>query len=290
MDKRVLQRVVIGMDFGQPSVRAARWAARTFGPETELVLVHVVPVLEPPPFLEWDVERGEELTRLAGERAQGRLSRLAGSLPRRDVQVELRRGRPVEELALAAAVMEADLLVVGEYGPRRGQWGALGSSAAQVPGVASLPVLVKRHLPERNARRLLAAVDHSEVSAVVLEWTRLLVERRRQPGEVVVHLSLEPEWSEGLAPAPGGGSGRDRERADRARAWLSGRAADAGLGEATIDVSVGDPRYEILALQRRYAIDLVVIGRRGAGSASPPLLGSVGSAVFQAAFCSVLLV
>jgi nucleotide-binding universal stress UspA family protein len=109
--------------------------------------------------------------------------------------------------------------------------------------------------------------------------------------EVVVHTSLEPEWSgQQEQRVEGGPSAEEQSRLARARVWLAQRVEHAGLRGAAINVGAGDPRHEILAVQRRHAIELVVVGGRGSGDATAPVLGSVADAVMESVSCSVLVV
>jgi nucleotide-binding universal stress UspA family protein len=213
-----------------------------------------------------------------------------GFLRVRRVSVEIRRGRAAEVLAAVATDREADLVVLGEHGPRPALRGSLGSSASQLPSICPVPVLVKRHLPERRPKRILAAVDHAGGADAILLWAGRLLAAPRGPVQLIVHMSMEPEWSsERSRPEERGRTGADQNRLRLAREWLADRAGRAELPGATIDVSAGDPRYEILAVQRRHAVDLVIVGRRGGGAASSPVIGSVAEAVLQSASCSVLV-
>lgn len=287
----MLHRIAVGVDLEPPSVRASHWAARAFGQDVEVMLVHCLNTRAAPPFLQHAVASLDDRVRTAGEDARTAMERLAEKLPSSAVSIEIRRGRPADELAAAAAEYGADLVVVGEQGPRQGLRGSLGSSASQLPMVSPVPVLVKRHLPERQPQRILAAVDHSGASESVLEWTAELSRYQRRPGEVVIHMSLEAEWSaEEVGAAAGGRSGGGRARLTLARDWLAEKADEAKLRGATVDVSSGDPRYEILAVQRRYAVDLVVVGRRGGGEPVSAVIGSVADTVLHSASCSVLVV
>lgn len=288
--ERPIRRVMVGVDFEQPALRAARWSARTFGPDAELLLVHCLSASGIPAFLE-SAARIERRVEEEAERARVRLERLTADFAPTKASVVVRQGRPVEELSGAAAEHEGDLIVVGEHGARPGLRATLGSSASQLPMVAPVPVLIKRHLPERKPRRILAALDPVGSFELVLRWTRWLAAYQGSPGDVTVHVSLEPEWGgDASRPEQLGRSGEDHNRLLLARDWLEEVAGAAGLSDARIDVGAGDPRYEILAVQRRHAIDVVLVGRRGSGNSQSGVIGSVANTILHAASCSVLVV
>ncbi|HUE95770.1 MAG TPA: universal stress protein, partial [Longimicrobiaceae bacterium] len=241
----MIRRIAVGIDLEPPSTRAARWAAHVFGQAAELLLVHCLSTRPAPPFLEDLVAPLEERARAAHEEARARLEKLAESLRASRVSVEIRRGRPAEVLAEVAADREADLAVLGEHGRRPALRGSLGSSASQLPSICPVPVLIKRHLPERHPKRVLAAVDHSGGADAVLRWAARLSTAPRGPIQLIIHMSMEPEWShEQSRPEERGRTGEDQNRLRLAREWLANSAEEAGLPAATIDVSSGDPRYE----------------------------------------------
>ena len=51
ISRPVLERILVGVDFRQPSLAAARWAATHFGSCTRIELAHVLSVPEVPGFL-----------------------------------------------------------------------------------------------------------------------------------------------------------------------------------------------------------------------------------------------
>jgi nucleotide-binding universal stress UspA family protein len=60
--------------------------------------------------------------------------------------------------------------------------------------------------------------------------------------------------------------------------------------EVEVVIAYGESRYEILAALKRYEVDLVVMGSRGAGGVTRALLGSVATAVIRGSACPVLVV
>src|SRR5690606_15709120 len=93
------------------------------------------------------------------------------------VNGHVREGRPATEIGRVADEVGADLIVVGEQGPRRGVTALLGSTAERVLFDARIPVLVARKTPDGPPRRILVAIDDSEMAQQVLGWARGLVER-----------------------------------------------------------------------------------------------------------------
>src|SRR5699024_803205 len=144
-----LRRVVIGLDFNEPSLAAARWVASHFAPSAELVLVHTIELTKPPSFLRDVLPPAEELLEAAKEDARGPLRELSQSVDADRVRSARLVGRPSEQIADVARDVDAALIVVGEYGRRGDERGGLGSTADQLVRCAPVPVLIGRNLPDR---------------------------------------------------------------------------------------------------------------------------------------------
>jgi len=58
----MFRRVVIGVDFSDASLAAARWAAMHLAPDAEVVLAHVLPEPVAPPYLQPHLPPAEEFS------------------------------------------------------------------------------------------------------------------------------------------------------------------------------------------------------------------------------------
>src|SRR5690606_4024763 len=102
---------------------------------------------------------------------QLRLSARSGALRRlaelRDlalcpfVRAHVQEGKPAMEIARLASEVGADLIVVGEQGPRRGVGALLGSTAERVLFDSPVPVLLARKVGDTPPRRIIVAIDAS---------------------------------------------------------------------------------------------------------------------------------
>jgi|SRR5687768_9594834 nucleotide-binding universal stress UspA family protein len=68
------------------------------------------------------------------------------------------------------------------------------------------------------------------------------------------------------------------------------RARRAGATDVTTLSDHGDPAGSILAIAEREQVDLVVLGKRGIGTLSQLLIGSVSRSVLDRAKCAVVVV
>jgi nucleotide-binding universal stress UspA family protein len=293
-----LKRAVVGIDFSESSLAAATWVAGHVAPGVELVLVHALHVPEPPSFLQGKYPPRERLIETARAGAERRLRELSGPIAAGLIWTEVRVGAPDEQIVSVAAEYHADLIVVGSHGERPGLWSRLGSTAERVLSRAAVPVLVVQGAPRTPPRKLLVAVDDSDVTLWVLEWARALVRRFDATATVLYVVTpslatLDPLIAVGgVMPVPST-TAVEIEQSVRAAAmrWLEERIgtqeSGAGLQPA---VAVGAPASTILAEAAERGSDLIVLGSRGLGTAKRLLLGSVSGSVLRRADRPVLVV
>ncbi|HEX5580127.1 MAG TPA: universal stress protein, partial [Gemmatimonadaceae bacterium] len=83
-------RVLVAVDFGTPSLAAARWVARHLAPDAEVVLAHVLPVPGVPAFLRGHMRSPDSFVDEVSAPMRGGLEGLAEALGAARVQTELR--------------------------------------------------------------------------------------------------------------------------------------------------------------------------------------------------------
>ena len=285
-----IQRIVVGVDFCEPSVIAARWTALELAPLAEIVLLHAVDLPRPPRPVRGALAPVQRVTENAIAGAHARLAELGPWVDEPRVETEVLVGSAADLLVEAADTHAADLLVVGEHGCRRGVWEFLGTTAERVVRRASVPVLVARGLPAGPPRRILAAIDDSMGGRRALAWAAFL--GRQLEASVVALHALDPVMPPvelmGVMPI---GEIQEDLRIETER-WLREAACEAASrGEiAECRVAVGEPVHEILKVLEDEQPDLVVIGSRGAPAALGGVLGGVAHAVLRRAKRPVLVV
>lgn len=125
------RRVVVGVDFTDPSLAAVRWASVRFAPETEIVFVHA----SPEPAL-------ERLCELAAQAGHARTS------------VEELSGPPAEGLVAVARRIDADAICVGRSSDGGDSAGVDAATVSRLIALAEVPVIV---IPHASAASMSAA-------------------------------------------------------------------------------------------------------------------------------------
>jgi nucleotide-binding universal stress UspA family protein len=288
-----VRKILVGTDFSEASTAAARWTARHFAGDTEVVLAHVIDVPKPPAFLRGLLPAVEDVSESSRLAAEQRLGELAEHMPEARVRTELRFGLAADTLVALVRDTGADLVVVGGHGSRRGVLGLVGSTTEQLVRVSPVPVLVARGLEEGPPRSVLAPLDASPAAGRVLAWSRMFKERfdTRVTACYAVDVMQAYGRIRTVSAATRIVQMEDNLRSESSR-WIGERLRDAGFadGEGDILVTIGDPRSAIPLLAERVDADLIVMGSRGAGTVGRAVLGSVAGAVLSTTSYPVLIV
>lgn len=290
-----LNRVLVGIDFSEQSVAAARWAAEYFAPRAELVLVHVIPVPRTPPYPVRCLTRPDPVAVERTAVLLGRLTALAGSNGGPRATADVRVGNPATQLSRVAIELGADVIVVGRAGQRAraGSRWQLGATADRLVRTAPLPVLVTARTPASSPRTIFAAIDDGEIGESVLAWGAYLT-RKLRTRLTALHVV---EYTDHTATAPeshrdDAASACDDAIRDAAAAWLRAKVREAGcdLSHADIAIALGDPKHELLAAAGCLDAGLIVIGRHGADGSDQAGLGSLTRAALRPSARPLLVV
>ncbi len=138
-------RIVCPTDFSPTAERAIELAtqmAKAF--DAELVLLHVVPVLNYPTRGLAIAGAFPQLEQELHTRAKERLAQVQAGIQGQTVRHELRDGDPYEQILACARDAKADLIVIGTHGHTGLKHALLGSTAERVVRLAECPVLTVR--------------------------------------------------------------------------------------------------------------------------------------------------
>lgn len=302
------RRIIVGVDFSEASLAAARWIATDFAPDAELILVNVVPTPDVPAYLPSELSPSSDGDGSAIPSAiHGGLRGLAELIRAGRVRVRVSNGSPADALVRVATQCRADLICVGRGRRRRGSARFGATTSQRLLARNRLPTLIVPAARLTAPSRVIAAVDDRHNGRRVLDVGRVLGAAHEAHIDALhviekelldYVVSQEPFKDRGAAEpyriwgSPGGSGAWLRSRA---RDWVVDelREVDAGIYGASATVQSGDAGQEIIRRARETNADLIVIGRGGAaahddvGTTVP--VGSTARMVAWAAPCPVLV-
>ena len=285
--KLTIKRILCPTDMSPESNEALHYGialARAY--RAKLFVCHC---LESSPLA--DDEGQDQIRKLFEDRIAARIDLAAAGPP--DYETVVIEGDPVTAVPREAAERHVDLIVMRS---RRQPYTAalLGSTAEALCRTSPCPVLVT-HPREREwvgsstgkigLKRLLVAHDFSGDSELALGYGLSLA----QEYQAELHLMhvLPPPVTPSVAQL-----GTDDDGAFRLAA---NRLKNAALGEAdlwcqvTQVIRTGQPYREVLIYAEEHGIDLICMGKNGAGFGMRALFGSNVDRVLRQAPCPVLI-
>lgn len=286
-----IEQILVGVDFRQPSLAAARWAAAHFGHSAALELLHVAPVPELPRFLRPVMPVLDDRMEPVGAPVPG-LREFAATLRIPAVATQVQVGPRVQRLTERAARLPADLVVLG----RGVVNGHRGRTLERMVRHLQVPALVVGGRAQGWPRRILAAVDDAAIGRSVAQWAGQLAQHfgaelfllhllsesllAYQPGESASLLMHQPQFS---------WSGRCRRFTE---AWLQGMMSDVlppGVSGQAV-VGVGHPGPAIMEQVEALGADLLVLGRNGSDAVGASEIGSATRILLRGSPVPVLIV
>jgi nucleotide-binding universal stress UspA family protein len=279
----IFSRAVFGIDFGSPSLAAARWASQHLVPGADAIVSHVA---SPDTVgISEEALDHESAARRLMPALTGGLGGFAATLDSKMVRTVVRIGRPSHWLAAIAAGVEASLVVLGRRGDANRKSVGEANVIERLSRRSPCSVLV---VPEGVAERpqsIIAAVDNSSFAARVVHVARLLARAHELPVTLLHVLSPATGSSPRGTRRIGTGQrpiwvspGEQPSVASmEASAWLDelARSPDA-IARERAEIAVGDAAREIVSTSVASGAPLIVAGMRGADGA---VIGSIGSVV-----------
>jgi nucleotide-binding universal stress UspA family protein len=292
-----IQRLLIGMDFSDVGIAAAKWATQSFSPAAAVTLAHIVELPDMPRFASDTHPPVKTIEGVAREHAESRLREIATFLTPDVTGREIRVGRPAEEMITLARETNADLVVIGPHDDRPRPSKFLGTTAERIVRMSPVPVLVAGSPRAGAPHNILVPVDDADITPTLLRWTRDLA-TRFDADVTLLHVISNAVYSHiasmSYATSHSDAEGHSEIQKELAQAgvhWLE-ELARTGIDRERVSAAVTYGKAGDAALEMANAMvaDLIILGRRGSGLVAPALLGSTVGTVLHGARCPVLVI
>jgi nucleotide-binding universal stress UspA family protein len=264
--------IMVGLDFRQPSLAAARWAAEQLAGESPVLVLHVNPVVETPSFLPAGWRLHDDGDRTLQSRVEG-LRGFVDTLPADRVRGEVRVGEEVVELVGRARASGASMVVLGGAKASR----ASGRTLHRLIRSLDVPVVVVGPEGGTRPRRILAALDDAAIAGQVI----------RRADELAQKFDARLTLFHALPDCEAG-----NVAIRRTRSWMRQmyeRVTGRPFTGCTT-VSAGQAGPVLLDHARAMGADLVVAGRNGKHAAGPTELGATTKLLLRAARLPLVIV
>lgn len=286
-------RILVAIDFSDPSVEALRWTAERF-PDADLFLFHASEEEEPPGYVRQAVGRALDVSTEKELDVRTNLELLADELDR-PAEIVIRRGWAPRQVTRAVRDTGAELLVVGAHWKRIWSWDEPGATAEAMADSSPCPVLIWRPGGTRHSREasVVGCLDLREGSSRVAETAATAAEHF-DARLVILHV-VPGTFQAYLRAVSSPGKVED----SLGKIQASARSEAAGWMPESLKedldwrvmVSRGRPVTQILATAESEAADLIVLGRsQRSRPGGRKLMGTVAGKVVRGANCSVLVV
>lgn len=279
-----MNTVVIGMDFSEPAIIAARWTKAYLVPDADIVLVHAVVPPSVPSFLTDLYPKSADVAAQLRERARARFDTMALNSPSDRQQNRIDEGRADDVLTRVSDEMRASLVVTAVHGERTALWKMLGSTAERLVRRAHTSVFIARGIAERAPKTILAAIDDSSTARDVVSWAAHVA---RVSGAEVIVLHVGPPIVGDVSSQ----SGLDVAALERrTREWIETQTRNTPLAGSRSEVVFGQAGFEIEETMARLDADLLFIARHDHAVRGGPFMGSTAEFVIRNGSRAVLFV
>jgi nucleotide-binding universal stress UspA family protein len=217
------------------------------------------------------------------------------------IESEVIVGHVKEALIQAAEGWLADLIIVGSHGKQHMDIVGLGTVSQSLLHHSPCPVLIVKQsvagtIAAKEEFNVLVPVDQSEYSEAALEWVLKQQWKKKVNVELLTVLpSMDQHYTSEADPDVASMMLAEynkykEENLNMLRGW-AGKIQNRIAGSVVkCDVLEGDARETILAAEKRWPADLIIMGSHGRSGISRFLLGSISQGVSLHCQCSVEIV
>lgn len=279
---KLLQKILVPVDFGQASLKAFDTAVMLSGFFlSEITLLHVLP----------SDKISEETEKLIMKNIRSEMNKMLHDSVFenvKSVEMLIEKGNPIERITEVAENKEMNLIIMGEGNHRENEHFKLGSTAERMMQKNKIPLMVVKNEPVKPVKKILCPVDFSESSKRALTNAIFLCNRfgaKLTILNVFTPLEVFSYWID-----------VDNKKENQIQIQQQKEEFDKFLKDFHINknlhnvkIAQGEPEEEILKEIKNKGTDLLIMGTTGKTGLSKIFLGSVTEKVTREVPCNFII-
>lgn len=279
---KLLQKILVPVDFGQASMRAFDTAIMLSGHFlSEITLLHVIQA----------DKISEKTEKIIVKNIQLEMKKLLDDSVFenvKSVEMLIEKGNPIERITEVAQNKEMNLIIMGEGNHSDNEHFKLGSTTERMMQKNGIPLMVVKNEPVKPVKKILCPVDFSESSKRAL--TNAIFVSNRFGAELTILNVFTPVevfsyWID-----------VDNKKENQFQLQRQKAEFDDFMKEFhfnkhfhLVKIAQGEPEEEILKEIKKHDIDLLMMGTTGKTGLSKIFLGSVTEKVTREVPCNFIV-
>jgi nucleotide-binding universal stress UspA family protein len=279
---KLLQKILVPVDFGEASLRAIDTAVMISGYFlSEITILHVNPAKI----------ISEETEKLIIKNIQFEMKKLLddsvfGNV--KSVEMLTENGNPMDRISEVAKINEMNLIIMGEGNHSENEHFKLGTTTEKLMQKNEIPLMVVKNEPVKPFKKILCPVDFSESSKRALTNAVFLSNRFGAQLTILNVFSPLEVFSYWIDV--------DNKKENQIQLQQQKAEFDHFLKDFHINkdlqsfkIAQGEPEEEILKEIKKQGADLLIMGTTGKTGLSKILLGSVTEKVTREVPCNFII-
>lgn len=279
---KLLQKILVPVDFGQASIRAFETAVMLSGHFlSEIILLHVIQA----------DKVSEETEKIIVKNIRLEMIKLQDDSVLenvKSVETLIEKGIPIERITEVAENREINLIIIGEGNHSENEHFKLGSTTERMMQKNGIPLMVVKNEPIKPIKKFLCPVDFSESSKRALT-NAIFLSNRLDAKLTILNVFTPVEVFSYWINVDD--KKENQFQLNRQKAEFEEFMKDFHINKHShrVKIAQGEPEEEILKEIKNQGIDLLMMGTTGKTGLSKIFLGSVTEKVTREVPCNFII-
>lgn len=279
---KLLQKILVPVDFGQASIKAFDTAVMLSGYFiSEITLLHVIPA----------EKISKETEKIIMKNIQLEMKKLLDDSVFenvKSVEMLIEKGNPMEQITEVAQNKEMNLIIIGEGNHSDNEHFKLGSTTERMMQKNGIPLMVVKNEPVKPVNKILCPVDFSESSKRALA-NAIFLSNRLGAQLTILNVFTPVEVFSYWIDVDN--KKENQIQLQQQKAEFNDFMKDFHINKDlhVVKIAQGEPEEEILKEIKNQGTDLLMMGTTGKTGLSKILLGSVTEKVTREVPCNFIV-